>query len=78
MTDIFDRATELEEIARDEALARQQQRSRNAINPALESAEDCVACGEIIPEPRRAALPGVQHCIACAQQKESLLQRQRQ
>ena len=25
----------------------------------------CVSCGEAIPEPRRAAMPGVRQCIAC-------------
>jgi phage/conjugal plasmid C-4 type zinc finger TraR family protein len=33
--------------------------------PAGESAEDCEACGEEIPEGRRRALPGVRTCIAC-------------
>lgn len=31
--------------------------------PQGESAEYCDECGEAIPEARRLALPGVQHCI---------------
>lgn len=33
--------------------------------PAGESAEYCDDCGELIPERRRAALPGVRTCITC-------------
>ncbi len=39
-------------------------RARRAL-PQGESATHCEECGEAIPEPRRAALPGVQHCIRC-------------
>lgn len=34
---------------------------RNAI-----SAERCEECDEPIPEPRRAAVPGCQTCVSCA------------
>lgn len=33
--------------------------------PSGEGLEDCEACGEEIPEKRRAALPGVRTCVAC-------------
>lgn len=36
-----------------------------AETPRGESAEDCDECGAPIPEPRRAALPGVRTCVAC-------------
>ena len=29
------------------------------------SREDCIECGEVIPEARRKAVPGVQLCIGC-------------
>lgn len=44
---------------------------QDAVNRAKEQlpqgpgAEHCVDCGEVIPEARRAALPGVRLCIAC-------------
>jgi phage/conjugal plasmid C-4 type zinc finger TraR family protein len=34
------------------------------------SAEDCVECGEPIPEARRLAVPGVQLCIYCKSKSE--------
>lgn len=30
-----------------------------------ESAEDCASCGEVIPQARRLAVPGCQHCVDC-------------
>ena len=38
--------------------------------PAGPSAEDCAECGEPIPERRRAALPGVQTCVACQSMRD--------
>jgi phage/conjugal plasmid C-4 type zinc finger TraR family protein len=36
----------------------------------MASAEDCVECGEPIPEARRLAVPGVQLCIYCKSKSE--------
>ena len=33
--------------------------------PAGPSAEECDDCGELIPQKRREALPGVRTCVAC-------------
>jgi len=33
--------------------------------PKGESALYCVECGDVIPERRRLALPGVKYCLAC-------------
>ena len=33
--------------------------------PAGESLSHCEECGEVIPEARRAALPGVRFCVNC-------------
>ncbi len=33
--------------------------------PKGKSAEFCDECGNAIPEARRMAVPGVQHCISC-------------
>ena len=62
MTDMFDRASEVEEGFRADALRRQAQRS-----PRGESAKWCEgpACGERIPDERRAAIPGVRLCVDC-------------
>ena len=38
--------------------------------PQGESPEHCAACGEVIPEARRAALPGVRLCLACQEQAD--------
>ncbi len=39
--------------------------SARARMPAGEGTEDCVECGEAIPEARRRALPGVTTCVNC-------------
>lgn len=44
-------------------------RARRAL-PQGESAAHCEECGNTIPEARRTALPGVQHCIACQEALE--------
>ena len=31
------------------------------------SRDDCAECGDEIPEGRRVAVPGVQHCVICAE-----------
>jgi phage/conjugal plasmid C-4 type zinc finger TraR family protein len=33
--------------------------------PVGEGSDECVECGEDIPEARRLALPGVRTCVAC-------------
>lgn len=42
------------------------QRARSHI-PAGESLRACADCGSVIPEARRAALPGVRLCLDCQQ-----------
>lgn len=37
--------------------------------------EECRDCGELIPEARRIALPGVFRCICCQQQHEHTFRR---
>lgn len=54
MADIIDTAAEIEELQRNAALSAHRI-DRNAV-----SAEHCEECGEDIPEPRRAAVPGCQ------------------
>ncbi|MFP2273264.1 TraR/DksA family transcriptional regulator [Enterobacter ludwigii] len=59
MADIIDTAAEIEELQRNAALSAHRF-NRNAV-----SAEHCVKCGEDIPAPRRAAVPGCQTCAEC-------------
>jgi phage/conjugal plasmid C-4 type zinc finger TraR family protein len=39
--------------------------------PVGEGTEDCVECGEAIPEARRRALPGARTCIACQSRRDA-------
>lgn len=74
MTDIFDRAAELEQRQRDDALKRQRKKAQLGESRHWRklSAKRCVgaACGARIPAARRKALPGVQHCTDCQQHLE--------
>lgn len=65
MTDVFDRATEIEEVTREDALDRQRRRTGLRGKTAEDSAIVCRECEEPIPEARRQAMPGVQTCIDC-------------
>ncbi|QDP18896.1 DksA/TraR family C4-type zinc finger protein [Sphingomonas xanthus] len=38
--------------------------------PAGESAEECDDCGDLIPERRRSALPGVRTCVVCQAERD--------
>ena len=58
--DQFDRASELEQVARDKAIE-----YHKAKMQCGESAKDCCDCGELIPEARRQAVIGVQRCVDC-------------
>ncbi|MBI3712610.1 MAG: TraR/DksA C4-type zinc finger protein [Burkholderiales bacterium] len=70
MTDIFDRASELEEKTRERALAAQAQRAALTGKTVADSATECQDCGEDIPLKRRKAMPGCQRCITCQARKE--------
>lgn len=64
MADIIDSAAEIEELQRNNSLAAHRL-NRNAV-----SAEHCSECGEDIPAPRRAAVPGCQACASCQEEIE--------
>lgn len=64
--DPFDRSQELEQIQRDEAIAKQRMRFTSlTAAPGIEVAQDCLDCGNEIPLQRRKALPGVMRCLDC-------------
>lgn len=64
MTDVFDRATEVEQLLRDAALAHQREAARAGMHPGAAVA-DCDDCGDPIPVERRSAVPGCTKCIEC-------------
>ncbi|HID67592.1 MAG TPA: DksA/TraR family C4-type zinc finger protein [Roseibacterium sp.] len=45
-------------------------RMRAKAGPKGESLTDCADCDEVIPEARRAAVPGVKLCIDCANNRD--------
>ena len=65
MSDDTDRATEREELARQDAIAAQVRRAGLSGKTVADSARDCRLCDEPITHGRREALPGVQACIEC-------------
>ncbi|EGK11380.1 TraR/DksA C4-type zinc finger protein [Kingella kingae] len=67
MSQMIDRACDLEERHRAAALARW---SATQTPRANQSAHECHACGEPIPEARRAAVKGCTHCITCQEKIE--------
>lgn len=71
MTDLYDRATEVEELDRAAAILRQRQMARAQDNNAG-VIYDCIDCGEVIPSARLNAVPGCCRCISCAKQNEQL------
>lgn len=70
MTDIFDRASELEERTRVAALQAQMRRAGLAGKTVADSAENCAQCDDPIPLKRRQSVPGCQLCVACQARKE--------
>ncbi|KZE34167.1 TraR/DksA C4-type zinc finger protein [Crenobacter luteus] len=64
MTDIFDRAQELDELHREAALAAHRRESCG------QSYSHCADCGEPIPEKRRQCVPGCTRCIDCQNEHE--------
>jgi phage/conjugal plasmid C-4 type zinc finger TraR family protein len=63
--DQFDRATEVEEAQREDALQAQAWRNATRGKSAADSAENCELCEAAIPLARRVAVPGVQLCVDC-------------
>lgn len=65
MPDVSDLATEREEEWREDAL-QAAKRARDAAR-SQPSARVCDRCEDLIPEARREAVPGCQHCVSCQQ-----------
>jgi phage/conjugal plasmid C-4 type zinc finger TraR family protein len=73
VTDIYDAATEAEELHRAQALAQQAARTpMPAGNWRALSAKWCEGkgCGARIPNERRRAVPGVRFCVECQTTQE--------
>lgn len=58
-SEIIDQASALEEMMRENAI------QAHRLNHSAVSATHCEECGEDIPDPRRAAVPGCQTCAEC-------------
>ncbi|MCX7204761.1 MAG: TraR/DksA C4-type zinc finger protein [Proteobacteria bacterium] len=58
--DLFDRASELEQLQRDGAIAHTRKNAPHGI-----SATECEDCGAAIPAARQAAALGCIRCISC-------------
>jgi phage/conjugal plasmid C-4 type zinc finger TraR family protein len=41
--------------------------------PLGEGSDECVLCGEDIPEARRKALPGTRTCVACQSKRDATI-----
>lgn len=63
MTDVFDRASDLEQAARQAAW--EDHRRMMEKKAAAPSAERCRVCGKTIPLARREAAPGCKACVPC-------------
>lgn len=70
MTDVFDRASELEEQQRRDALQAQARRAGLDGKTVEDSASHCRVCDFLIPVARRRAVPGVQTCVSCQEDLE--------
>lgn len=64
MTDQTDHTQAALDHARDAAIARH--RTMMAQDAQTPSAMVCATCGDRIPDLRRRAVPGTQHCVHCA------------
>lgn len=71
MTDVYDRAQELEQRQREAALARQ----AATIRPFGSSLTHCDDCGEEIPALRREKVPGCTRCVDCQTAAEKVMRR---
>lgn len=64
----MDQAQEADNRLRQQAI----DRARRAMNQNATGREDCIDCGEMIPEGRRKAVPGCIRCVECAKLNERL------
>jgi phage/conjugal plasmid C-4 type zinc finger TraR family protein len=65
MPDFCDIGSAMESAARKAAIA-----NAGLKNTSRTSRETCAECGEVIPEARRKAIPGVELCIHCQAEQE--------
>lgn len=71
MTDLFDRASDVEQAFRDNAIARQLDQVTEQPRTDKQGARCCIECSEPIPLPRLVAVPHAVRCIGCQAIKES-------
>lgn len=69
--DVFDQATELEELDRNAALMRARAGVDRRGPEWIDGVACCRECGDPIPARRLAALPGVGLCLSCQEEREA-------
>ncbi|MEE2025044.1 TraR/DksA family transcriptional regulator [Alkalimonas mucilaginosa] len=69
MPDIFDRAAELEQRQRDQALTAALNRPKEPPRQD-ENGRYCISCGIQIPAARLAIVPSAVRCVSCQQEHE--------
>ena len=72
MTDEIDRACAREAEMLADALSAQARRAGLDGKSMADSAEACEDCGAVIPDARRAAVPGCLLCVSCQARTERL------
>ncbi|NVP03172.1 TraR/DksA C4-type zinc finger protein [Photobacterium damselae subsp. damselae] len=70
MTDLFDRAQQLEEMYRDNAIHNHQHRQSREIPDEDEQGRYCLTCGELIQPARLEANPNAVRCVPWQELKE--------
>lgn len=71
--DDFDHASDIEEQYRALAIAAATRHVRSTVESEVFCQNE--ACGELIPEERRRAIPGCRFCIECHERRERVINR---
>ena len=77
MTDMYDRASDIEQLERDRVVQRCRAagRAQATLAAVRGTAQDCHDCGEPISALRQAAVPGCSRCLDCEARHERLRKR---
>ena len=70
MSDVFDKAQELEESFREKAIAHQLNRAQENPDEDEFGNRYCLSCGGIVPPERVKAHPAAVRCVSCQSRKE--------
>ncbi|HDZ3731975.1 TPA: TraR/DksA family transcriptional regulator [Vibrio harveyi] len=70
MTDVFDKAQELEQTFREKAISHQLSRPQEKPDEDEDGNRYCLSCGGLIPPERIQAYPAAVRCVSCQSLKE--------